>query len=561
MPPSRFSKTLQPAGQRDRGSGGTGGPDKSLGWKTVPEPGGDRRLVARSADAGGEQFSLRRRLQVLIAVLVALIVAAGAIGLIIIDARDDAIDEILFRLDPAAATALRLDAALVDQQAAVSGFVLVQREDVLEPYQRARTRETVALQELEQTLSGTPLEERVPRVRAAIQEWRSDVVEPQLSSTRAGREAEARALATTGQELFSAAREEVRSLSELISARLAAEQGSFSAARQQIALTVAVIVLVATALFVVVTIVLRRWVTDPLEALRSQVALVSGGDLRRAITPVGPMELATVGQGVEAMRLRIIGELEAVRRANEGLAQRAPAIVALRDALSPKTYDLPPGFRVAVHFEPAEGVLAGDWYEALSLPDGRVALCVGDVSGHGATSAIVALRARDLAIAGLKLGSSPAEALRLVSESLTDESDEAFVTCFAGVIEPNGILRYANGGHPPPFLSLAGGGYVLPLGPTGPLLGPLPGEWGTVEVGMGARSTLVVYTDGVIESTSGTGEEYGVDRLGAVVARAQAGGAEAVIAEFARDFRTFDPGRSRDDVTVVALTVEGDRRA
>ena len=527
----------------------------------MPEPGGDRRLVARTADAGGDQFSLRRRLQVLIAILVALIVGAGAIGLIIIDARDDAIDEILFRLDPAAATALRLDASLVDQQAAVSGFVLVQREDVLEPYQRARTRETAALQELEQTLRGTPLEDRVPRVRDAIREWRSDVVEPQLSSTRAGREAEARALATTGQELFSAAREEVRSLSALISQRLASEQNSFNAARQQIALTVAVIVLVATALFVVVTIVLRRWVTDPLESLRSQVALVSGGDLRRAITPVGPIELATVGQGVEAMRLRIIGELEAVRRANEGLAQRAPAIVALRDALSPKTYDLPSGFRVAVHFEPAEGVLAGDWYEALSLPGGRVGLCVGDVAGHGATSAIVALRARDLAIAGLKLGSSPAEALRLISESLNDEDDEAFVTCFAGVIEPNGILRYANGGHPPPFLFLAGAEDVLPLGPTGPLLGPLPGEWETVEVGMGAHSTLVVYTDGVIESTDGGGDEYGVDRLGEVVARAQGAGAEAVIEEFARDFRTFDPGRSRDDVTVVALTVEGPRRA
>ena len=527
----------------------------------MPASGGERRLVARTAGAGGEQFSLRRRLQVLIAVLVFLIVIAGVTGLVIIDARDDAIDEILFRLDPAAATALRLDAALVDQQAAVSGFVLVQREDVLEPYQRARTREAAALEELQQRLSGTSLARHVPRVRGAIEEWRSEVVEPQLSSTRAGREAEARALATTGQQLFAAAREEVRALSAFITDRLTTEQSEFNAARQQIALTVAVIVLVAIVLAIVVSILLRRWVTDPLVALRAQVALVSGGDLRRAITPVGPAELATVGQGVEAMRLRILGELEAVRRANEGLAQRAPAIVALRDALSPKTYDLPSGFKVAVHFEPAEGVLAGDWYEALTLPGGRVGLCVGDVAGHGATSAIVALRARDLAIAGLKLGSSPAEALKLISESLSDDHDETFVTCFAAVIEPGGTLRYANGGHPPPFLAIAGEGDVLPLGPTGPLLGPLPGEWESVDVAMAPRSTLVVYTDGVIESTNGAGEEYGTDRLGAVVARVEGAGAEAVISEFQRDFRTFDPGRSRDDVTVVALTAEAGRGA
>ena len=515
--------------------------------------------MARTAEAGGEQFSLRRRLQVLIAVLVALIVAAGVVGIIIIDARDNAIDEILFRLDPAAATALRLDASLVDQQAAVSGFVLVQREDVLEPYQRARTREAAALQELEQTLSGTSLARHVPRVRAAIEEWRSDVVEPQLSSTRAGREAEARALASTGQDLFATAREEVRSLSAFISDRLATQQTAFNAARRQIALTVAVIVLVAIALLIVVTILLRRWVTDPLESLREQVAHVSGGNLRRPITPVGPIELATVGQGVEAMRLRILGELEAVRRANEGLAQRAPAIVALRDALSPKTYDLPAGFRVAVHFEPAEGVLAGDWYEALKLPGGRVGLCVGDVAGHGASSAIVALRARDLAIAGLRLGASPSQALALISDSLSDDHDETFVTCFAGVIEPSGLLRYANGGHPPPFLAGARAGVVLPLGPTGPLLGPLPGEWESVEVAVEPGSTLVVYTDGVIESTNAAGDEYGVERLGEVVARVQGTGAESVVEEFARDFRTFDPGRSRDDVTVVALTVEGPR--
>ena len=556
MPPRLFSRTLQPAGLRVSEPGHTTA-SESIGWKVVPASGGDRRLLARAAKAEGEQFSLRRRLQFLIAGLVALIVLAGVIGLVIIDARDDAIDQILFRLDPAAAAALRLDAALVDQQAAVSGFVLVQREDVLEPYQRARTREVAALGELEHTLAGTALARHVPRVRAAIDEWRSDVVEPQLSSTRAGREAEARALATTGQQLFAAAREEVRGLSAFIVDRLATEQSSFNAARRQIAQTVAVIVMVAIILLVAVTVLLRRWVTDPLEALRAQVAEVSGGNLRRPITPIGPIELSSMGQGVEAMRLRILGELEAVRRANEGLAQRAPAIVALRDALSPKTYDLPKGFRVAVHFEPAEGVLAGDWYEALSLPGGRVGLCVGDVAGHGATSAIVALRARDLAIAGLRLGGSPSEALALISESLSDDQDETFVTCFAGVIEPGGVLRYANGGHPPPFLTSGAQGDVLPLGPTGPLLGPLPGEWGTVEVAMPQGSTLVVYTDGVIESNNWAGDEYGTDRLGEVVARSGAMGAETVVREFAQDFRTFDPGRSRDDVTVVALTVEG----
>ncbi|MBW3537188.1 MAG: SpoIIE family protein phosphatase [Actinobacteria bacterium] len=526
----------------------------------MPASGGERRRSARGTEHRREVergvFSLRRRLQILVSVLVALIVGAGAIAIVIIDNRDDAIDEILFRLEPAAAAALRIDAALVDQQAAVSGFVLVQREDVLEPYQRALTRQAAALADLEATLAGSELADRVPRLRAAINEWRTEVVEPQLSSTRAGREAEARALATTGQQLFRGAREEVRLLAAAIAERLREEQGSFVAARRAIAQTVAVNVLVAIVLLVAVTILLRRWVTDPLDHLRAQVAAVSGGSLRRPITPSGPLELATVGEGVEAMRVRILGELEAVRRANEGLAQRAPAIVALRDALSPKTYDLPPNFKVAVHFKPAEGVLAGDWYEALTLPGGNVGLCVGDVAGHGATSAIVALRARDLAVAGLRLGSSPDEALALVSESLNDDEDETFVTCFVAVIDPDGRLSYANGGHPPPFLLAGAESDAVPLGPTGPLLGPLPGLWETVEVRLEERSTLVVYTDGVVETTGPDGEEYGTDRFRDVVARAGPGGAQSVIDAFQDDFTAFDPGRPRDDVTVVALTTE-----
>lgn len=509
--------------------------------------------AGRGPDRGATQanrFSLRRRLQLLVATLVALIVAAGVIALLIIDARDDALDTIVFRLDPAAAAALRLDAALVDQQAAVSGFVLIQREDVLEPYQRARSRESAALGELDERLGRTELARLVPDVRAAIRTWRSDVVEPQLSSVRSGRDAEARALATTGQVLFDEARGEVRRLAARISDLHRKEQASFTSARRAIAETVAVNVIVATLLLVLVTILLRRWVTDPLDGLLAQVREVAAGDLRRPIRPSGPTELASVGEGVEAMRVRILDEVEEVKRAQEGLAQRAPAIVALRTALAPSVDDLPPGLEGAVHFQPAEGVLAGDWYDTTQLPDGRTVVCIGDVAGHGATSAIVALRARDLVLTALRLGRSPGDSLSLVNEALDTGDAETFVTCFAAVIDGD-RLEFANGGHPPPFL--VGRGEPAALMPTGPLLGPLSGEWRTETRAFEPGGALVVYTDGVVEATDDGGEEYGAERLERVLENAPAG-ASGIIGAFAADFRSFASGRSRDDVTVVAVS-------
>ncbi len=313
----------------------------------------------------------------------------------------------------------------------------------------------------------------------------------------------------------------------------------------------AVNAVVATLLLIAVTILLRRWVTDPLDSLRAQVASVSSGDLERAIRPSGPVELASMGEGIEAMRVRILAEVLEVRRAEEGLAQRAPAIVALREALAPRVEGLPPRFEAAIHFEPAEGVLAGDWYLVSRLPSGKVAFCIGDVAGHGAVSAIVALRARDLLLAGLTVGQSPGDALALVSNSLDTGDEETFVTCFAALIDSEGRIEYANGGHPAPLL--VGTEEVTELAPTGPLLGVLPGSWATETRSMEPGSTLVVYTDGVVEATGVSGEEYGMARLREVVREAHAG-AKFVVHAFATDFRGFGSERTRDDVTVVALS-------
>ena len=511
-------------------------------------PDGGRGAGERNGSHG---FSLRRRLQWLVAALVAVIVLPGVIALLIIDNRDRALDTIVFSLDPASAAVLRLEAALVDQQAAVNGFVLVRREDVLEPFQRARGREEAALDELDQRLGDTELAALVPGVRAAIREWRTDVVEPQLFSTRAGREAEARALATTGQELYDAARGEVRQLSGRINQRLAREQSSFRSARRAVAETVAVNAVVATLLLIAVTVLLRKWVTDPLDSLRAQVATVSSGDLERAIRPSGPIELASMGEGIEAMRVRILSELLEARRAEEGLAQRAPAIAALRNALAPRVEAIPTQFEAAIHFEPAEGVLAGDWYLVSRLPSGKVAFCIGDVAGHGAVSAIVALRARDLLLAGLTVGQSPGEALSLVSNSLDTGDDETFVTCFAALIDADGSIEYANGGHPPALLVAQG--EVEELSPTGPLLGVLPGAWRTESRLMEPGATLVVYTDGVVEATGSSGEEYGLSRLVDVAGQARTG-AGFMVNAIATDFRALGSERTRDDVTVVALS-------
>ncbi|HUQ39596.1 MAG TPA: SpoIIE family protein phosphatase [Acidimicrobiales bacterium] len=496
-------------------------------------------------------FSLRGRLQVLVIGLVGILVAGGVVMLSTVAKGDDALGVIVEQLDPADQATNQLEAALVDQQAAVSGFVLTGLEETLEPYQRAVDRQVRALSTLRRTLQSrsTP-RARLTAARAAIEEWRSVIVGPQLSAKRAGREAEARALSATGEGLFNAARNEVQALERSVGSELAREQRQFTAAREGITRGIAINLTVASLLVVLVTIFLRRWVTIPLHDLRQSVVAVASGDLSHEIAPSGPRELSELGESVEAMRRRILDELLESERAHEGLAQQAPVVLTLREVLAPHSVELPPGFEFAAHFEPAEGVLAGDWYDVVRLADGGIGLCVGDVSGHGAVAGIFALRAKELLLVGLRLGLTPDQALELVSDQL-GELDETFLTCLVAVFHPNGSFRYANAGHPPGLL--AGTREVILLPPTGPLLGPLGGTWTSRELALTSGSVLVCYTDGIIEAADAGGNEYGVERLRDCVATGRAGGPTALVEQCLAEVRAHMPDRGRDDLTLVAL--------
>ena len=496
-------------------------------------------------------FSLRRRLQVLVAGLVIILLAGGGTSLRLVGGRDRALDLLVNRLDPAAEAANVVEAALIDQQAAVSGFVLTGREETLEPFQRAVDREVIALARLDTLLDDLPAAQFVDPAQAAITEWRDAIVAPQLSAKRRGSEPEARALSATGEESFRTAREAVTRVEAALAAARDAEQGRFNASRQGITRAVVANLLVAAGLVILVTFFLRRWVTIPLQELRESVETVAGGELDRAVELEGPEELTTLAADIEAMRRRILSELEDAQRAQEGLAQRAPVVVALRDALAPTVVDVPEGFAFSALFEPAEGVLAGDWYDVMNLPGGRVAVCLGDVAGHGAAPGIFAIRAKELLLAALRLGAGPGEALGIVADQL-GLLEESFLTVVAMVIEPSGLFRYANAGHPPPILCSRGGGPIQ-LQVTGPLLGPLTGRWETDELVLMPGAVLVGYTDGVIEAANADGDEFGVDRLMGCIESNRGEGPDAIIAGCGESLREHSGGRARDDITLFAF--------
>ncbi|WP_242666723.1 SpoIIE family protein phosphatase, partial [Frankia casuarinae] len=186
-------------------------------------------------------------------------------------------------------------------------------------------------------------------------------------------------------------------------------------------------------------------------ALQRSVNAVAAGRYDTRIPSVGPKEIVELAADVETMRAQLVRLVRQNERSWEALAQQGPAVIALRDALTPSLLRAR-GLVLHGRVDPAEGELAGDWYDAFELPDGRVAVVVGDVSGHGAAAGVFALRLKQLLDAALSTEIDPGRALEWTVDNL-GEIEEMFATAIIAVVDPRtGDLYYVNAGHPDALL-------------------------------------------------------------------------------------------------------------
>jgi PAS domain S-box-containing protein len=233
--------------------------------------------------------------------------------------------------------------------------------------------------------------------------------------------------------------------------------------------------------------------------------------------------------------------------------------VELQRGLIPQSLPEPPGVELAAVYEVAGlGVqVGGAWYDAFELPDGRLGVVVGDVTGRGIRAASAMGQLRTLTRAFALAGDGrrpPGEALTLLNRHQLALGDEHLFTIVYAVIDPeDGTMAWANGGHPPPLLRDAAGGCKYLEGGNG-LMGVEDVVYETHSDRIGRDAALVLYTDGLIERR-GESLDAGLDRL-AVAADAgpdEAGPlCEHILAQL------IDPSGERyDDVTEVVVRLTG----
>ncbi|WP_407550149.1 SpoIIE family protein phosphatase [Streptomyces sp. Pv4-95] len=176
---------------------------------------------------------------------------------------------------------------------------------------------------------------------------------------------------------------------------------------------------------------------------------------------------------------------------------------ALQRTMLPDSLPQPTGVRLASRYLPAAETarVGGDWYDAIPLPGSRVALVVGDVMGHSMTSAAIMgqLRTTAQTLAGLDL--PPQEVLHHLDEQAQRLGSDRMATCLYAVYDPVAHrIIIANAGHPPPVMLHRGGRAEVLRVPPGAPIGVGGVDFEAVELDAPAGATLVLYTDGLVES-------------------------------------------------------------
>ncbi|MDQ3666605.1 MAG: SpoIIE family protein phosphatase [Acidobacteriota bacterium] len=223
-------------------------------------------------------------------------------------------------------------------------------------------------------------------------------------------------------------------------------------------------------------------------------------------------------------------------------------------ALLPTTFVQPAHFEVAACSIPCRYV-GGDFYDLLTLEDGRSVLILGDVSGKGISAALLASMAQGVIHAQFNSELSLPDVLTNLNRVLVRKSDvQRFLTLFCALIAPDGTLSFVNAGHNPPILVRASGKTEL-LSSASMLLGAFDfAEYHAHETKLEPGDVLVIFSDGVTEAANAANQLFGDQRLEELVKKSAGRSAKDIKERIEQDVMTFTRGLpQRDDITLIAL--------
>lgn len=269
---------------------------------------------------GWRRYSTNTLILAGLVVIAVLLATAGLAGTFALRNSASVSATLTDRLSPALISATRLNAALLDQETAVRGYALSGNPQFLQPYREGLAAEEAELAQLRRQLADRPAElAAIERIGAATRDWRSRTAEPVIAAVDGGPQAVPTELVERGKQDFDSIRAQVKAFEDQINAeRQNARNDLTDALRLQNGLLLAVLIvfLIAAALLMVL---IRSGIGQPIARLAAATREVRQGDFGQKIKADGPADVQALGRDIEAMRKRIVEELDTTVAAQEML--------------------------------------------------------------------------------------------------------------------------------------------------------------------------------------------------------------------------------------------------
>ncbi|HEX8698556.1 MAG TPA: SpoIIE family protein phosphatase [Myxococcaceae bacterium] len=304
-----------------------------------------------------------------------------------------------------------------------------------------------------------------------------------------------------------------------------------------------------------------RSITRPLGVLTRRVMQLAAGDLSARSTGQATgagREVKTLGVVFNHMAERIKVLLEDVR-VKAQLEREMSLARTVQETLLPGKEALQMGpLRIAGLVVTADAC-GGDWWFRAPLDEQRVVIGIGDVTGHGLSTALVATSATS----GFASAMTMREPDQLNSQVLISalnitlahlgRGEYQMSSALAVIDTQTGLIDYAAGGHPAAAVYNRLSGQFASLPARGPLLGAsVSSTYSSRQAQLRPGDIVVWYTDGLTEARDSAGKLYGVQRLSAAVQANAQQSAEGLREAILADVRAFSAGQpQRDDITVV----------
>jgi len=240
------------------------------------------------------------------------------------------------------------------------------------------------------------------------------------------------------------------------------------------------------------------------------------------------------------------------------LDEEMKAATRIQSSILPLRVPATDHIRLAARYAPMTAV-AGDFYEFMPLGSASLGVLVADVAGHGVPAALVASILKGALSARTADAEDPATVLAGLNQTMCRQSHGQLVTAaYLFVDGERRRVRYCSAGHPPLLLLRAANCEVEELTANSLLLGVRPDEvYTSVEFGLEAGDRLVLYTDGVFEAASSSGEVFGYGRFKKCILSHRHGSCDdftvSLLAELEKWTTVGRRPIQSDDVTVIAI--------